>query len=1340
MGDLTSNLYLNLYARDLSAAGFRSVVSGVRDAVEGMLSASSAGNRALATQQKAALRAQQADQLAGVREGAYQRSAALRAAAARDAFTAGEDATAQIQALRRQGNEEIMAVRQAARGKNAAARAAAADMVAAIRVDVRDETQAVATAARQQVMAIRTGAAQQVEATRTGSIAQIASIKSVAREQEAADTRRAESHKRLASIIAGGVAVAGGVAIGAALIGADAVKQASAYQKMITVAGNNTTLTPGGVAQMSKTVKTLASETGAPPDQLTEGFRKIVNYGYLPTDAAKIEKVGTKTALSTGANVGDTNGTLANILHEYGKGPGDAAAYANIMHLAAAQGNTTLQGFVTTGARAIDMAANLGIPFTQAAATLSALSRHEKLADANTQVVGMLSKIVNPSKSSQKELAKLTLSSGIDVLGDFTPAGLKRRGITGAMADLKAATGGDIQKMFQAIPALRGGVAAMLLTGTAGGDYKSIKGSLDKTAAGKTNPVDTAYAAYMKTLDSSVKIVKANIQLLEIEIGTRLLPAVTRGAQALGNVLGGALRFVQNPSARVKQLLHDVGLVAGSMAGTLGTAAHLFGQVGGAVGRLLSPLTQTTAHLKLGDGALRTIGKTLGGVTLAIGLFATGLKIASLWEGITKTATVVWTGAQKLLNLALKDNPIGLVVLALGGLVLGLTYAYDHSKTFRDMVNGVWAFLQRSFGPILTSIAGTLKAVLAQAVDYVSGHAKSWWDMLRNVWSFLQSTFGPILKTVAGILTTVLVVEIQATIDVVKALWSWGGTLVNFWKGSFQPAIGTLAGAFSSVLKKAVTDITTTVQGLWQKAHDLWDMLANVLKPAIQPVADVFTNVFGKALSGIADKIGGLISSFGSLLKMLGQKVSTYGLDQIKATVDSIKAGDTGKGGSGAWGDGTGTDAGAAHKTAMTVPFIGPTRGLIAARFGAAYNHDAASTHSQQVLGFHAAHHGLTTAQRRNAENIVNPGPKARNPVQNAQIGYSTDMTRWKLGQRSDGQIERDIAALAKLDPKKAALLQAQFDNAVHHRNDAIRHAAAAQQQRSHHRNVAIAHAGAVKAHHDKMVAAHQQTVDLGALYYRDNMTLQQDMRDRNFTAARQVIAAMTSIKQAMEIQHGISKGQAAQDARAFSNDQLSRVHKAASAPARADLSTLSGLVKHWRDMFMADKKAGNTNGELADLAKFKTADLAYQKALRPKNGALAVTLANDDWNKLGGALSNGLKKLTAKNIGTGFHKSVYGYTSRQQVGQGVGLGETLVTFGGRVGKDPAQQMIEKLETQVQQLTQQNQALTALLGAVEDGTAATVRVGDLLARPPRSTPGAGIGNPLRVQGLATAVR
>jgi phage-related protein len=63
------------------------------------------------------------------------------------------------------------------------------------------------------------------------------------------------------------------------------------------------------------------------------------------------------------------------------------------------------------------------------------------------------------------------------------------------------------------------------------------------------------------------------------------------------------------------------------------------------------------------------------------------------WTALTKTQVL----AQKALNLAMKLNPIGLVVTALAGLAGGLVYAYKKSETFRNIVNG-------AFGAVKTTI------------------------------------------------------------------------------------------------------------------------------------------------------------------------------------------------------------------------------------------------------------------------------------------------------------------------------------------------------------------------------------------------------------------------------------------------------------------------------------------------------------------------------------------------------------------------------------------------------------------------------------------------------------
>jgi tape measure domain-containing protein len=70
-------------------------------------------------------------------------------------------------------------------------------------------------------------------------------------------------------------------------------------------------------------------------------------------------------------------------------------------------------------------------------------------------------------------------------------------------------------------------------------------------------------------------------------------------------------------------------------------------------------------------------------VAVAIGTIIAALKI---WALVTKAMAAV----QAVLNLVLAANPIGLVILAIVGLAAAFVYAYKHSETFRNIVNGVF--------------------------------------------------------------------------------------------------------------------------------------------------------------------------------------------------------------------------------------------------------------------------------------------------------------------------------------------------------------------------------------------------------------------------------------------------------------------------------------------------------------------------------------------------------------------------------------------------------------------------------------------------------------------------
>ena len=87
-------------------------------------------------------------------------------------------------------------------------------------------------------------------------------------------------------------------------------------------------------------------------------------------------------------------------------------------------------------------------------------------------------------------------------------------------------------------------------------------------------------------------------------------------------------------------------------------------------------------------------------------------------------ATAVWTGVQKVLNLVLTANPIGLVIAAIGALVAGVIYAYNNFEGFRNICDKVWEAVK--------SVASAVWDFLVSAFERASAVIKKAWEWVKK--------------------------------------------------------------------------------------------------------------------------------------------------------------------------------------------------------------------------------------------------------------------------------------------------------------------------------------------------------------------------------------------------------------------------------------------------------------------------------------------------------------------------------------------------------------------------------------------------------------------------------
>jgi len=142
------------------------------------------------------------------------------------------------------------------------------------------------------------------------------------------------------------------------------------------------------------------------------------------------------------------------------------------------------------------------------------------------------------------------------------------------------------------------------------------------------------------------------------------------------------------------------------------------------------------------------IGKVL---MVVIGLSAAIVTVnlaIKAWEATTKAFTAV----QAALNVVMNMNPIGLVIIAIVALVAALVLAYNHSETFRNIVQGAFEQVKATVGDVIDFFKGAL-AIGEKAMDSFQNAAKA-----------VTSFVGTLFKVMAGLIKA----EINGVIGVVN--------------------------------------------------------------------------------------------------------------------------------------------------------------------------------------------------------------------------------------------------------------------------------------------------------------------------------------------------------------------------------------------------------------------------------------------------------------------------------------------------------------------------------------------------------------------------------------------
>ena len=121
--------------------------------------------------------------------------------------------------------------------------------------------------------------------------------------------------------------------------------------------------------------------------------------------------------------------------------------------------------------------------------------------------------------------------------------------------------------------------------------------------------------------------------------------------------------------------------------------------------------------------------------TIAFNAHAIAIGAVAAIQGVVTIATNAWTAAQLLLNAALKDNPIGIVITVIAALVAAVVYCWQKFAGFRAFILTMWNTM-KGFGNIIKEyVIDRLKTLLSGIGKIGEAFAKLFNGDFKGAWS-----------------------------------------------------------------------------------------------------------------------------------------------------------------------------------------------------------------------------------------------------------------------------------------------------------------------------------------------------------------------------------------------------------------------------------------------------------------------------------------------------------------------------------------------------------------------------------------------------------------------------
>lgn len=397
-----------------------------------------------------------------------------------------------------------------------------------------------------------------------------------------------------------------------------------------------------------------------------------------------------------------------------------------------------------------------------------------------------------------------------------------------------------------------------------------LKGNYENDAAlGLSCTETTRNAAANKLYGKSFN------DLSESQKQLTLLQMVEDANKASG-ALGQAARESDtwtNVLGNLKQGWTDFQAVLGSYI--LPTAVQVVKSMAGALEGLTEKTKDAIEWCKDHSAELKGLAVFVGAVATAIGIYASGLTVASVATTIMTAATSAFAGVMAFLT-----SPVTLVILAVGALAAAFVVAYNKSETFRNFINKLKDGLVNGFNT-MKEAASQLKDRLSEAWNSIVQKCQPVIDAIQKN---LVGAFNDLKKAGQGVRDAIgeLKEKFQPVADLLSGAFSTAASGASGWFDKLTAKAGDLAKGALEWLNEKITVARDGFQKFAEFAGKLWDNL--------DPVVTLIRDNLLKSLENLKEPIETIKDAFGKISDTVMNNLLPALRDALMPIWESLKS------------------------------------------------------------------------------------------------------------------------------------------------------------------------------------------------------------------------------------------------------------------------------------------------------------------------------------------------------------------------------------------------------------------------------------------------------------------